>query len=374
MTLLPNNIKIDLSALVHNLDQVKRSVTPGTKIMGVVKTDAYGHGLLPVSLELQKNGVDCLGVAHLYEAMELRKNGIKIPLVILCGIRTREDAETVVKHDLTPVISDLSSAEVLAEECAGKRDKRIHIQLKVDTGMGRLGISHQEIGPVLHKLKAFEGVYLEALTSHLSSADDLLSGFTESQIKNFQKSIDIGRDMGLDLPLNNLANSAGVMAHRNSHFNMVRPGIMLYGGLPSPDFKTDLSLLPVMGFKGRILQIRDLPDQTPVSYGRTYYTQGQERIAVLSAGYGDGLPRCFSNRGKVLLKGRRVNIVGKVCMNMIMTDITGMNDVRPGQEVVFLGDQGAERITGEDMARWGETISYEIFCSLGRANTREFIS
>ena len=366
-----NSIKIDLSALVHNLNQVKKLIGPETRVMGIVKSDAYGHGLLQVSRVLEENGVDCLGVAHLREALELRRNGIRLPIVILCGIRTREDAREVVEKNITPVIFDLALAEVLAEECA-REGKRINVQLKVDTGMGRLGIPHLEVAPFIKKITGYKEFYLEALMSHLSSADEPMTEFTEGQIKNFKKSVELGHAMGLDLPLNNLANSAGIMAHKDSHFAMVRPGIMLYGGLPSPEFRSPLPLKHVMNFKGQILQIRDMPDHTPVSYGRTYYTKGPRKIAVLSGGYGDGLPRSMSNRGRVLISGKRVKVTGRVCMNMMMSDITGLNDAVPGNEVVFLGAQEDEIITGDDIAGWGKTISYEIFCSIGQRNFREY--
>ncbi|MFH1488721.1 MAG: alanine racemase [Pseudomonadota bacterium] len=373
MTRPPNSVTIDLPALVHNLHQVRKIIGPDIKIMGVVKSDAYGHGLVMVSQTLEKHGADCLGVAYLHEAITLRKNGIRKPVLILGGIRSREDAEAVFAHNLTPVLFDLSSAEILAQECDRRKGRKIHVQIKVDTGMGRLGIPFMDAGPVMERLKIFKGIFIEALTSHLSSADDLNRDFTETQIANFQRAVDAGRKMGLELPLNNLANSAGIMAHRRAHFDMVRPGIMLYGGLPSPDFKTDAPLSPVMGFRGRIVQIRNLPDHTPVSYGRMYTTEGVRKIAVLSVGYGDGLPRCLSNRGKVLMGTRKVNIVGRVCMNMTMADITGTEDLEPGREVVFLGGKEGAAITGEDIARWGDTISYEIFCSIGRANPREYI-
>ena len=366
-----NNLKIDLSAIVHNLNQVKKLIDPKTKIMGIVKSDAYGHGLVSVARVLEKNGVYCLGVAQLSEALELRRNGLRLPIVVLCGIQTREEAREVANESLTPVLFDLTLAQVLAEESA-RRGKRIHIQLKVDTGMGRLGIPYLEVGALIKKIMEYKGLYLEALISHLSSADEPLSDFTAIQISSFKKAIETGHAMGLDLPLNSLANSAGIMAHKNSHFKMVRPGIMLYGGLPSPGFHGPLPLRPVMNFIGQVLQIRDLTDNKPVSYGRTYYTNGPQRVAVLSAGYGDGLPRNISNRGKVLISDKKVNIIGRVCMNMIVSDITGLKDIMPGNEVVFLGRQGAEIITGDDMARWGETISYEIFCSIGQGNAREY--
>ena len=373
MTVLSSNkAKIDLSALVYNLDQVKSLVGPETKIMGIVKSDAYGHGLVEVSRLLEKNEVYSLGVAHFLEALELRKNGIKLPIVILCGIGSREDAEEVVDKDLTPVIFDQESVELLAEEAARKR-KKVNIHLKIDTGMGRLGISHADAGAFLKKIVAYSGLYVEALMSHLSSADEPDRDFTNDQIKKFKDVIDTCRSIGLDLPLNNLANSAGIMAYGDSHFSMVRPGIMLYGGLPSPEFNAPSPLKPVMVFTGQVIQVRDLADRTPVSYGKKYYTEGPKKIAIVSAGYGDGLPRSLSNRGKVLIGGESVDIVGTVCMNMVACDITRLKDVTPGDEAVFLGAQGDKIITGDDIALWSDTISYEIFLSIGSRVDKEYI-
>lgn len=367
-----NRVIIDLSALVHNLNQVKNLVDKGTKIMGVVKSDAYGHGMIPVSRVLEENGVDYVGVSFLHEALELRENGIKSPIIILCGIETKEEARVVVDKNLTPVLHGITPAETLAEVCQ-RSGKRIPIHLKVDTGMGRLGTSDSDLPSLMRKIRALKPLHVEALASHLSAADETEKMFTEAQIKRFTKAIETGRALGLELPLNHLANSAGIMAYRNSHFDMVRPGIMLYGGLPSPEFRTSTKLKPVMHFKGRILQIREFPDHAPVSYGRTYFTKGPQTIAVLSAGYGDGLPRNLSNRGKVLVKGERQGIVGRVCMNMTMINVSGMKDVASGQEVVFLGRQGDHTITGDELAAWGETISYEIFCSIGQKSGREYI-
>ncbi len=372
MTPYPNRITIDLSALEHNLNQVKRLIDPGTRIMGIVKSDAYGHGLLRVSRFLERKNIYALGVAHLHEALQLRLNGIKVPIVILCGIRSREDSEEVVEKAFQPVVYDLSSAELLSQE-AVRKGKKVNIHLKIDTGMGRLGIPYKEAGPFMEKVIGLPGLNIEALMSHLSSADEENSDFTDTQIANFKHAIDIGRSMGIDPHLNSLANSAGIMAHKESHFKMVRPGIMLYGGLPSPGFKTPLSLRPVMGLKGRILQTRNLPDSTPVSYGRRYFTQGPMKIAVVSAGYGNGLPRNLSNKGTALIKGRRTPMVGMMCMNMLICDITGMDDVMPGDEAVLLGHQGDQVITADDIAGLCDTISYEIFLSIGTKGYREYV-
>ena len=370
----PNKVIIDLSALVGNLHQIRALVSEDTRIMGVVKADAYGHGLLEVARSLEKNGVDCLGTAYLHEALDLRKGGVRLlPIVILCGIRTREEAHETLEKGLTPVLYDLTAVETLSREGV-KLGKRARIYLKVDTGMGRLGISHNDIGPFLQRIAPLKNLHIEGLTSHLASADEPESRFSEEQTKRFEEAIFIGRSMGLDLPLNNMANSGGIMCHERTHFNMVRPGIMLYGGLPSPDFISPVPLTPVMHFRAQVLQIRDLPGKTPISYGRTYHTEGPCRIAVVSAGYSDGLSRNLSNRGKVLIKGKKAAIVGAVCMNLTICDITGLKDVEPGDEVVFLGSQGRESIKGDDIAKSAGTISYEVFCSIGRKNIREYLS
>jgi alanine racemase len=368
-----NGAVIDLTALEHNLKQVRALLQSHTRIMGVVKADAYGHGLVPVSKAQNRAGVDSLGVAHLHEAMELRTNGLDLPIFILSGIQTRDEARAVIENNLSPVFFDIPLAETIAQECS-RLGKRANIHIKVDTGMGRLGIPHTDLVPFLERVRSFESLDVGGLLSHLSSADDTDRSFTETQIRNFKQAIGKARSLGLTLPMNSLANSAGVMAYREAHFEMVRPGIMLYGGLPSPDFESPVSLKPVMTFKGVILQVRDMPAGVPVSYSRTYHTQGNQRIAVISAGYGDGLPRSLSNRGEVLLRGRKASIVGRVCMNLTMADVTASGDVRPGDEAVFLGCQDGACITGDDVARRAETISYEVYCSIGQGSTRDYVS
>ncbi|EFK96289.1 Alanine racemase, partial [sediment metagenome] len=249
-----NHLTIDLSALARNLNQVKAMVGENTRIMGVVKADAYGHGLVAVAKTLEENRVHSLGVAHFHEAMELRNRGISLPIVVLCGIRRREELEAAVHHGLVPTLFDPAVVEVFAAECA--RTKTVgRAYIKVDTGMGRLGLLSSELVSFLHQAARFKELRIEGLTSHLSSADDAEPGFTETQIRSFRKAVEAGRAMGLDLPLNNLANSAGLMKFKAAHFDMVRPGIMLYGGLPSPDFNSPVPLKPVMRFSGEIIQV-----------------------------------------------------------------------------------------------------------------------
>jgi alanine racemase len=367
----PNVVRIDLSSLAFNLGQVKKLVGPDTKIMGIVKSDAYGHGLAEVSTALERNGVYSLGTAFLYEALELRQNGIRAPIVILCGIKSLDEAEAAVENNLTPVIFDLPSAALLAG-AAEKRSRIAGVQVKIDTGMGRLGIPYREAATFMKEIMRFPRLNVEGLMSHLSSADEEDRAFTESQIGNFRNAIDAARAAGMDLRLNNLANSAGIMAHKGSYFDMVRPGIMLYGGLPSPGFKPPVLLKPVMGLAGKIVQIREMPDKTPLSYGRRYYTDGIKKVAVVSAGYADGIPRAITNKGKVLIGGQKADIVGSVCMNLTLCDITDIKDAATGDEAVFLGSQGHETITGDDIALLNDTISYEIFLSIGKGVKKVF--
>ncbi len=366
----PNRVKINLSALVHNLNMVKKLVGPSTRIMGVVKSDGYGHGLLPVARTLERAGVDCLAVAYIDEAIRLIRGGVELPIVILCGLLP-EDVLSTVETGLVPVIFDLDMATRLDLE--GRRQNRmVDVFLKVDTGMGRLGISCDRIGAFLEAVVPFKNIRIQGILSHLSSADDPVWAYTEKQLVRFINILYAARSVGLNFHSNSLANSAGIMVDQALHFDMVRPGIMLYGGLPSPDFNAPVSLMPVMSFYGRVLQVRNVPAGVPISYGGTYVTERNSRIAILSAGYGDGLPRSMSGHGHVLVRGCRAPLIGRICMNTCVCDITDMGEVQAGDKVVFMGSFGKESITADDIARWAKTISYEIFCSIGQKNNREY--
>jgi alanine racemase len=372
MLISPNKLTIDLGALVHNLGEIQSCLGPETKIMGIVKSDGYGHGIVQVSKALERYGVYSLGVSFIGEALLLREKGINVPLVILCGIETEEEATAVIDNGLTPVIHDLDSAEKL-ERAASLRGKRMKVHVKIDTGMGRLGIDYTGTISFLKRLEGFSSLEIEALMSHLSSADEQDPSFTRGQIERFGKVVNEAKKMGLNPRLNHLANSAGTVRYPESHFDMVRPGIMLYGGLPSPDFKAGINLRPVMGLKSHILQVREFEHNTPVSYGRRYYTDGKRKIAILSAGYADGIPRAISNIGKVIVNNAFAPIRGNLCMNMLACDITGINDVKAGDECVIMGAAGNNSLTGDDIAGLCNTISYEIYLSFGKSLEKEYI-
>lgn len=369
----PNRVEIERSALRHNLGQVRSIIGPGTAVTAVVKADAYGHGLVEAARTFEGAGAERLAVAHLAEALQLRKAGIRCPIVLLCGILTREEAGAVAEHDLIPVLQEAVAAEMLSDESL-RRGKKTPVQLKIDTGMGRLGVPFSETGPFIDHVLRHKGVVPEGLLSHLSSADEADRRFTALQIRRFKESLETARTAGMGLEASSLANSAGTLGYPEAHFGMVRPGIVLYGGSPSPGLVPDARLRPAMTFRGTILQVRDLPGEAPVSYGRTYTTLRTTSTAVISAGYSDGLPRALSNRGQVLIRGRKVPIIGRVCMNLTMADITGLPGVRPGDEAVFLGRQGDSVLTGDEVAGSCNTISYEIYCALGKCVEKTTIS
>ncbi len=372
MNTSPNKVTIDLSALRHNLLRVRELVGKMTRIMGIVKSDAYGHGLIPVAKELDKLHIDALGLDYLSEAIKLRAEGVTTPVVILLGISTPHDARQVVDHNLSPVIFDLDSARMLSEE--GKKSGRpVSAYLKVDTGMGRLGIGFKETGAFLKQLITMGGIKVEGLLSHLSAADEEDPLFTQTQINNFREAISAGRGLGLELSMNNLANSAGIMRYRDTHFDLVRPGIMLYGALPCPDFANHPPLRHLMTFCSSVLQVREVRRGAPISYGRTFYTDGARRIAIISAGYSDGLSRTMSNRGKVLIHGQKARVIGRICMNLTVADVTTIKGVKKGARACFLGGNNGNTITADDVARWSDTISYEVLCSIGSRNRREYI-
>jgi alanine racemase len=368
----PNTVRVNLSALRHNLCTVRHYVGKRTKIMGIVKSDGYGHGLVQVARELENLQIESLGVGHISEAIKLRAGGITIPIVVLLGISTSEEAKKLVDYSLSPVVFDLDSARLLSEQ--GKKSGRsISMYVKIDTGMGRLGIDFRETGAFLEQLLGVKGITIQGLFSHLSSADQEDTRFTSNQIKCFKEAISVGRRAGFELTMNSLANSAGIIRYKEAHFDLVRPGIMLYGGLPCPEFADPPALEHLMGFCSSVLQVRQVRDGTPISYGRTFYTDGAKKIAIISAGYGNGLSRAMSNTGQVLIHGEKARIIGRICMNLTIVDITSIRDVDKGDKVVFLGEDKGAGISADDMARWANTISYEILCSLGSTNTREYV-
>lgn len=368
-----NMVRVDLAALEHNLGQVKKLVGPWVRVMAVVKADAYGHGLVPVGLRLARAGADSLGVMDLDEAVRLRDAGVGIPIFILAGFEP-EDCDEIAARELTPFVYDPLLAKDL-DKAARKRDQKVRVHLKLDTGMNRLGVRHDAAREFLRQVRDLEWLEVTGLATHFSEADLQDGKFIHKQLGRFEGLVSQARAEGYgDLTLNNVANSAAVMSLPQAHYSLVRPGLMLYGAYPGEHMTARADLKPVMTMTSRVIQVKRIPPGSSVSYGRTW-TAGQETLlATAPVGYAHGYSRLLSNRGYALIRGRRVPIRGRVCMNLTMFDVTGVPGVSPGDEVVLLGSQDQETISCQTLAQETGTISYEVLCVLGSLNHREYFN
>lgn len=364
------DLSIDLDALRDNYRRIRQFCGPGVRVLAVVKADAYGHGLVPVSRALVAEGVDYLGVATVSEARSLRQAGIKTPILLLLGIVPHE-AAVMVQQDLEVVLYRRDVAEALASQ-ARQQGKVVPVHLKVDTGMGRLGLAVEETIPFLDWLKGFSELRVMGLISHFAVADLEDKTYTRQQLSRFETLLREARHCGWPLPLSHIANSAACLELRETHLAMIRPGIMLYGSSPAPERRPPVALRPVMALRTEILQLKRLPPGSSISYGCTYITTSDCVLAVLPIGYCNGYSRHLSNCGQVLIRGQRAPIRGRVCMNLTMVEVTHLPALREGEVVTLLGADHGDRITADELAAWAGTINYEIHCLLGNSNPRRF--
>lgn len=365
------DLAIDLGALRHNYRELRSLCAPGVKMMPVVKADAYGHGLLRCARTLAAAGADYLGVGSVEEGRALRQAGISLPLLVLLGILPVDGAEAV-DQDLDVALYRKDVAQAL-DAAARARGKKTGVHLKVDTGMGRLGVAPEEVLPFLESLKACAHLEVRGLISHLAMADLEDKTYTYRQISEFEELLAAARLKGWELPLSHIANSAALLEVKAAHFALVRPGIMLYGSPPAPGRPAPVDLKPVMSFTSQVVQVKRLPPGTPISYGGTYVTPDWCDLAVVPVGYCNGYSRLLSNRGAMLIRGQRAPIRGRVCMNLTMVEVTHISDIQVGEPVTLLGEDGGDRLTGDELAGWAQTISYEIYCALGTANPRRYV-
>jgi alanine racemase len=362
-TLLPTYAIVNLAALAHNLSRIKQYLSPGCEVMAIVKANAYGHGAVETAHALAKQGIRQFAVASIEEGIELRLAGLSASIVVL-GALFEEQLPDLVAHRLTPVVSDSRLLPALSK-AVGSRSAPYPIHLKVETGMGRLGLSPEELLALLDSPLLHSPLHVEGLMTHLADADGADSAFTERQLATFQAMLEQIRQRGIPLPLVHAANSAAIVRFPTAHFSLVRPGIMLYGYHTLPNTIPDPNLRPVLSLRTTIAQVRTIPSGATVSYNRTFVAKRPSRIAVLPIGYADGYSRRVSHRGSVLIQGRRVPIVGLVCMDMIMVDVTGIASVQVGETVTLIGQQGEESIWADEVAGWIDTIPYEVLCGIG---------
>ena len=361
----PTCAEIDLNALAHNLKQVQRLAGKGKKILAVVKANAYGHGAIGIAQELETLGVDFLGVAFVEEGIQLRTSGVKIPILILGGIFPFQVKE-IFTFKLTPVLFDIALSRALESE--GKRQSQVlPVHIKIDTGMNRLGVPFEQAANFFACFQSFKFLKVEGVLSHFSSAhlrDEESKKFTAEQVRKFKKLLPMIKTFNLDPPLLHMANSSAILEKLAPDFNMVRAGLMLYGAYPSDNLRDATPLKPVMSLKTKIIQIKTLLPGSPISYSRTFHAKRKSRIATIAIGYGDGYHFRLSNRGKALIHRKKVPLVGSVCMDLIMADVTEIPGVKAGEEVVLFGHQGRMNITVEEAAAWADTIPYEILCGI----------
>ena len=373
-SLRPTWAEINLDNLADNLRSFRGTLGKSVKIMAVVKADGYGHGAVEVARTAVENGCDYLGVGFIDEGIELRKAGIKAPILIL-GYTPQEQAGELLDYRLVPTVFHLDLAQALSRE-AYRRGETVKIHVKVDTGMGRLGLSSgDELAAFIEELNKIPSIVIEGFYTHFASADEQDKAYTLQQLARFEEMIDLFSKKGIEVPLRHAANSAAAIDLPGTHFNMVRLGISLYGLYPSGEVQKErVSLKPVMSLKTRVIYLKNVPPGTGISYGRTFVTEEDSWIASLPLGYGDGYSRLLSGKAEVLIRGKRFPVVGRICMDHMMVNLGGADPgIQSGEEVVVIGRQGEASITTEEVAHWLGTINYEVTCAVSKRVPRVYV-
>ncbi|HMA76200.1 MAG TPA: alanine racemase [Candidatus Krumholzibacteriaceae bacterium] len=370
MLSFPTWVEIDLDAFKWNLDRIRDILSDRVNILLVVKADAYGHGAVRISKFASGCGVNMLGVATIDEGVQLRKAGIKLPILILSPI-LKDQIGRLIEYDLSASVSTYEFARA-ASGMAISKGKKCTVHIEVDTGMGRAGLPVAKTSDFALKISQLEGLVLEGLFTHFPAADSDVE-YTSDQINLFSEIVDYLKSKEVTFKYIHSANSAAIINFPESHFNMVRPGLLAYGHTPSVDLRDKIDIRPVMNFKTKLLLAREVLSGESISYGRTYITEKPTIIGTIAAGYGHGMSHRLSNKGEVLFRGRRVPIVGRVTMDMTMVDLYGFEDPRVGEEVVIFGRQGNEEITVDETAQWDGTLNYEVLCRINKRVVRVYI-
>jgi alanine racemase len=358
---------VNLKAISDNILQIRKRIGDRRDLMAVVKADAYGHGAVQVSRVAIQSGATCLGVSSPEEGEELRKAGIDIPILVL-GLIQPEEAYKPLSLKLEQTLCSLELASALNQE-ARKASTRVNVHIKLDTGMGRIGILPKDTLAFVRSIRRFKKLNLKGIFSHFSSADDLDKTFARKQLEIFQSLVREIEDTGIHIPQKHMANSAAILDLPESYLDLVRPGIMIYGLYPSPHVSRSLKLRPAMTLRTKVSYVKSVPAGTPISYGRAFFTQKKTQVATLPVGYADGYSRLLSNQGTVLIQRQRAPIIGRVCMDMCVVDVSGIKNIHAGDEVILFG----ERLSVDEVARNMGTINYEVVCGIGKRVPRVYI-
>lgn len=366
-------MEINLDNLIHNIREIKQNISRGAGIIGVVKADGYGHGAVEIAKTLLDEGIGFLAVAVLDEAVELRKAGIGVPILVL-GYTPTAQYSTLIEYDIMPTIYSYDDAVILSS-LAVREGKDIKIHLKLDTGMGRIGLVPGEDSlDVVSNINRLKGIIIEGIFTHFSVADERDKAYTRYQYSSF---IDFYKQLeaiDIRIPLKHVGNSAVVIDLPEMHLDFVRPGIMLYGIYPSQEVdKNRIVIKPLASLKAKIVHVKTIPKGASVGYGRKFIASRESVIATLPIGYADGYSRMLSGIAKVLVHGKEVPIAGNICMDQCMIDVTELNNVAVGDEVVLIGEQKGRAIRAEDLAGPLGTISHEIMCMISKRVPRVYI-
>lgn len=363
-------VRVHLDAIAHNIKEVRKRLSEETKVLAVVKTDAYGHGAVAVAKSLQQS-VDFFAVATIEEAVELRENGIGLPILIL-GYTSSVDYEELVKDDISQTIYNLEQAKML-NDVAKSLGKKARVHIATDTGMSRIGyIFNEDSVKEVLEISRMESIELEGVFTHFSCADMYDKTYSKMQMDAFDGFINALKNVGVSIPVVHMCNSAGIMEFEDHRYDMVRSGIVTYGLWPSNEVDQSVfDLQPALEWKAHVVHVKDVPAGVGVSYGATYVTEKAMRIATVCAGYGDGYPRSLSSKGKeicgkVLIRGQYAPILGRVCMDQFMVDVSNIPEVSIEDEVTLIGKDGKNQITAEDVAEWSGRFNYELVCDINR--------
>lgn len=363
-------VQVDLGAIVHNMRELKK-LNDGAGVLAVVKADAYGHGMRAVSQALLDAGASILGVATVDEGIALRKSGILSPILVL-GYAPPEAAEAIIHYDLIQTVFSEDVIRALDAE-ARKRNKMARVHIKLDTGMNRIGICDTAVlYAVLHTLKQCTHTELNGAFTHFYASDAADDSSARIQQGRFEQMVKWIRGAGFR-PRLHISNSAAALNFPEWHYDFIRPGIALYGYYPSENVRRDIVLKPAMSWMTTVSQVKEIGPGDAVSYGATFVAQRSMRVATLMAGYGDGYKRCLSNVGQVLIHGQRASVVGRVCMDQFVVDVSHIPNVRAQDEVVLIGSQSGAHIGADEIARWADTISYEILLSVSSRVPRVYV-
>lgn len=365
--------QIDLDAVEHNFYEIKKHISSDTKLLCVLKADAYGHGAEFLVNEYDRLGADWFGVSNIDEALQLRKSGTKKPILIF-GYTDPSGVEILSKNNISQALFSYEYAKKISDECKRKNIK-VKTHIKIDTGMSRIGFFAQTPQESDESVKEIKKIYstmpeiiIEGIFTHFSVADDLANNkdYTLRQYDNFIRVIDNLKKCGISIPIRHCCNSGGIISLPNMHMDMVRAGIILYGLHPSDEMRGKINLQPVMQLKTVVSQVKSVPAGTSVSYGRTYISQKQTKLASVTIGYADGYSIKFSNNAEMIIRGKRAPIAGRVCMDQLMLDVSDIDGVECGDEVTVFGTSGSESLSVDELAGRIGIINYEIICLIGK--------